>query len=182
MWSLSDAPQRPWRFKGLERVTITFMFFRDFALWIWLEKNDRNTRQGWISLGPSWLPVEIQPPSFRVRWLCHSQATFEERVEERVFGQRAVWSKGHGNHTGQEETRVITCFFALSFSGNFYSWEQLHGDDKRHWWCAWHLMLQVITSLCTCPWVQSRFTLVIAPGSSFLGRFIWLLPANSQLT
>ena len=124
MCSLSDAPQRPWSFKGLERVTITFMFFRDFALWIWLEKNDRNTRHAWISLGPSWLPVEIQPPSFRVRWLCHSQATFEERVEERVFGQRAVWSKGHGNHTGQEETRVITCFFALLLRTITWRWSE----------------------------------------------------------
>ena len=35
-------------------------------------------------------------------------STFEEGIEERVFGQRAVWSKGHGNHMGQDETRVIT--------------------------------------------------------------------------
>ena len=32
----------------------------------------------------------------------------KEAKEERVFGQRAVWSKGHGNHMGQDETRVIT--------------------------------------------------------------------------
>ena len=32
MRSLFDAPNRPWRLKGLERITITLMFFRDFAL------------------------------------------------------------------------------------------------------------------------------------------------------
>ena len=25
-----------------------------------------------------------------------------------------MWSKGHGNHAGQDETRVVTSFFALS--------------------------------------------------------------------
>ena len=181
MCSLFDAPNRPWRFKGLERITITLIFCRDFALWIWLEKKDRNTGQGWTSLGPSWLWVEFQPPGFTVRCWCYSQATFEEGIEERVFGQRAVWSKGHGNHTGQDETRVITCFFALSVPWRFYSWEQVHGDSQRHWWCPWHLMLLVITSLCKCPWVQSIFSLMIAPGSPFLGRLTWLIAANSQL-
>ena len=40
-----------------------------------------------------------------------------------------MWSKGHGNHTGQDETRVITCFFALSVPWSFYTWEQVHGDS-----------------------------------------------------
>ena len=84
------------------------------------------------------------------------------------LGQRAVWSKGYGNHKGQDETRVITCFFALSVPWHFYSWEQVHGDSQRHWWCPWHLMLLVITSLWTRPWVQSIFSLVITPGSPFV--------------
>ena len=53
--------------------------------------------------------------------------------------------------------------------------------QSRHWWCPWHLMLLVRTSLYTCPWGQSQFSFVIAPGSSFLGRLIWLIAANSQL-
>ena len=104
MCSLFDASNRLWRFKGLERITITLIVCRDFALWIWLEKKDRNTGQGWTSLGPSWLWVQFHPPGFRVRCWCYSQATFEEGIEERIFGQRVVWSKGHGNHTGQDET------------------------------------------------------------------------------
>ena len=97
------------------------------------------------------------------------------------FGQRAMWSKGHGNHMGQDETKVITCFFALSVPWHFFSWEQVHGDSQRHRWCPWHVMLLVITSLCKCPWVQSIFSLMIAPGSPFLGRLTWLIDANSQL-
>ena len=53
MCSLFDAQNRPWSLKGLEKATITIMFFQDFALCIWLEKNDRNTGQGWTTLGPS---------------------------------------------------------------------------------------------------------------------------------
>ena len=142
-----DAQNRPWRFKGLERVTITLIFFQDLTLWIWMEKKDRNTGQGWTSLGPSWLWVEFHPPGFKVRCWCYSQDTFEEAKEERVFGQRAVWSKGQGNHMGQDETRVITCFFAVSVPWHFYFWEQVHGDSQRHWWCPWHLMFLVITRL-----------------------------------
>jgi len=63
------------------------------------------------------LLIEFQKPGFRVRCGSYSQATFEEGIEERVFGQRAVWSKGRGNHIGQDETRFITCFFALSVLG-----------------------------------------------------------------
>ena len=100
MCSLFYAPNRPWRFNGLERITITLIFYRDFALWIWLEKKDRNTGQGQTSLGPSWLWVEFQPPAITVRCWCNSQATFEDEIEERVFEQRAVWSKSHGNHMG----------------------------------------------------------------------------------
>ena len=154
MCSLFDAPNSPWRFKGLERITITRMFFfRDFALWTWLEKKDTNSGQGWTSLGPSWLWVVFQPPGFTVRCWSNSQATFKEAKEERVFEQSVVWSKDCGYHTGQDETRVITCFFALSVPWHFYSWEQAHGDSQRHWWCPWHLILLVITSLCKRLWV-----------------------------
>ena len=181
MCSLFDAPNRPWRFKSLERITITLIFCRDFGLWIWLEKKDTNSGQSWTSLGPRWLWVEFHPPGFTVRGWCNSQATFEETKEERVFRQRVVWSKGHGIHTGQDETRVITCFFALSVTWRFYFWEQVHGDSQRHWWCPWHLMLLVITSLWTRPWVQSIFSLVIDSDSPFLGRLKCLISANSQL-
>ena len=165
--------------KALKGLQSHLCFFR--TLWKWLEKKDRNTGQGWTSLGPSWLWVEVQPPGFRVRCWCYSQATFEDGIEERVLGQRAVCSKCHGNHPGQDETRVITCFFALSFTWCSYSWEQVYGDSQRHWWYTLHLMLLGITSLWTLPWVQSIFSLMIAPGSPFLCRLTWLIAANSQL-
>ena len=97
------------------------------------------------------------------------------------LGQKAVWSKGSGNHTGQDETRGIICFFTLSVRWHFYFWEQAHGDSQRHWWCPWHLMLLVITSLWTSPCVQSIFSLVITPVSPLLGKLTWLIAANSQL-
>ena len=145
--------------KALKGLQSHLCFFR--TLWKWLEKKDRNTGQGWTSLGPSWLWVEVQPPGFRVRCWCYSQATFEDGIEERVLGQRAVCSKCHGNHPGQDETRVITCFFALSFTWCSYSWEQVYGDSQRHWWYTLHLMLLVITSLWAHPWVQSIFSFMI---------------------
>ena len=143
------------------------------------EKGQKHRKRR-TSLGPSWLWVQFQPPVFTVRCWCYSQATFEEAKEERVLGQRVVCSKGHGIHMGQDETRVITCFFALSVSWHFYSWEQVHGDSQRHWWCPWHLMLLGITSLWTRPWVQSIFSFVIAPDSPFLRRLTCLIAANSQ--
>ena len=141
----------------------------------------QKLRQGWGSLGPNWLWVEFQPLGFTIRCGCNSQAAFEEAKGERVFGKRVVWSKVHGIHTRHDETRVITCFFALSFTWCSYSWEQVYGDSQRHWWYTLHLMLLGITSLWTLPWVQSIFSLMIALGSPFLGRLIWLIAANSQL-
>ena len=142
MCSLFDAPNRPWRSKGFERITITIIFCRDFALWIWLDRKDRHTGQGWTSLGPRWLSWV---PSTRL----HSQVLmlFTSHLWRRIFGQRTEWSKGHGNHLGQDETAAIICSFALSAPWRFYSWEQLHGDSQRHWWCPWFLMLLVITRL-----------------------------------
>ena len=134
-----------------------------------------------IDLGDSKALRKLQSPLCFLGTLLYKQATFEEAKEERVFGQRAMWSKGHENHMGQDETRGIICFFALSVPCHFYFWEQVHGDSQRHCWCPWHLMLLVITSLCTHSWVQSIFSLVIAPGSPFLGRLSWLINANSQL-
>ena len=94
------------------------------------------------------------------------------------FGQRAGWSKGRGNHTGQDETRVIACFFALSVPWCFYFWIQVHGDrallvplapdapgDNQF----------VVKSL-----IPSILSLVITPGSPFLGRLTWFIAANSQ--
>ena len=138
-----------------------------------------RTRQG--ITGSQLIVSWVSATRLHSRGWCYSQATFEEAKEERVFGQRAVRSKGSGNHMGQDETRVITCFFALSVLWHFYSWEQVHGDSQRHWWCPWHLMLLVITSLWTCPWIQSIFSLMIAPGSPFLGRLTWIIAANSQV-
>ena len=93
------------------------MFFRDFALWIWLEKKDRNTGQCWTSLGPSWLWVEFQPPGFIIRDLCYSQATFEEGIEERVFGQRAVWSKAMGTTQGKMKHEWLLVSLLYQFLG-----------------------------------------------------------------
>ena len=103
--------------KALRELQLPLCFLG--TLWIWLENKDRNSGQGWASLGPSWLWVEFQPRGFTVRCWYYSQATFEEAKEERIFGQSAVWLKGHGNHTGQDETRGIICFFALSVTLHF---------------------------------------------------------------
>ena len=138
-----------------------------------------RTRQG--ITGSQLIVSWVSATRLHSRGWCYSQATFEEAKEERVFGQRAVWSKGHGNHTGQDKTRGIICFFTISVVWPFYFWEQAHGDCQRHWWCPWHLMLLVITSLWTCPWIQSIFSLMIAPGSPFLGRLTWIIAANSQV-
>ena len=128
--------------KALKELQSPLFFCRDFGLWTWLEKKDTNSGQGWTSLGPRWLWVEFHPPGFTVRCWCNSQATFEEAKEERDFGQRVVWSKAHGIHTGQDETRVITCFFALSVPWHFYSWEQymeiVRGiGGAPGTWCSW---------------------------------------------
>ena len=77
--------------KAFRELQSPIFFLRDFVLWIWLEKKDRNSGQGWTSLGPSWLWVEFQTPGFTVRCWCNSQATFEEAKEERVFRQRVMW-------------------------------------------------------------------------------------------
>ena len=140
--SLFDAQNRPWKFKGLERVTITLMFFQDFALWIWLEKKDRNTGQGWTSLGPSRLRVEFHPPGFRARCWCYSQASFQEGIEERVFGQWAMWSKGHGKHVGKmkPESLLVSLlyqFLCVSTHENKYM-EIVRGiGGTPCTWCSW---------------------------------------------
>ena len=118
-----------------------------------------RTRQG--ITGSQLIVSWVSATRLHSRGWCYSQATFEEAKEERVFGQRAVWSKGHGNHTRQDKTRGIICFFTLSVVWPFYFWEQAHGDSQRHWWCPWHLMLLVIISLWTDSWVQSIFSPVI---------------------
>ena len=56
----------------------------------------------------------------------------QEGIEERVFGQRAVWSKDRGNHMGQNETRVITCFFALSVPWHCRSIHWYRGNNRIH--------------------------------------------------
>ena len=45
----------------------------------------------------------------------------------------------------------------------------------------WHLILPVISSLWTLPWVQSIISLMIAPGSPFMGRLTCFIAANSQM-
>ena len=147
MCSLFDVPNRPWRFKGLERITITLMFLGTLVYESgWRKRTETQEKAGCLWVPADWSWVEFQPPGFTVRCWCNSQATLEEAKEERVLGQRAVWSKGHGNHMGQDGTRDIICFFALSVPWHFYFWEQVHEDSQRHWWCPWHLMFLVITS------------------------------------
>ena len=131
--------------------------------------------------------LDISGSQLIVSWVSatrlHSQVLmlFTSHLWRRIFGQRTEWSKGHGNHLGQDETAAIICFFALSVPWHFYFWEQVHGDSQRHWWFSWHLMLLVTTSLWTRPWVQSICNLMITPGNPFLGRLTWLIAANSQL-
>ena len=103
------------------------------------------------------------------------------RNRGKSFSSESSMVKGPWESYGVRETRVITCFFALSVPWRFYSWEQVRGDSQRHCWCPWHLTLLVITSLRTHPWIQSIFSLVRAPGSLFLGRLTCLIADNSQL-
>ena len=154
MCSLFDAPNRSWTFKGLERITITLMFFRDFGLWIWLDKKDRNSGQGWTSLGPWWLIVSSsQQASQSGADVIHKPSLRKQKRKE-FLGREQCAQRAMGITQGKMK-RVIICFFALSVPWCFYSWEQVHGDSQRHWWGPWHLMLLVITSLCKCPWTRA---------------------------
>ena len=89
--------------------------------------------------------------------------------------------KGPGESHGTRWNKSHDFYLCSIFSLAFLLWEQVHGDSQRHWWCPWHLMFLVITSLLTHPWVQSIFSLVISPGSPFSGRLTWLIAANSQV-
>ena len=42
--SLFDAQNRPWKFKGLERVTITLMFFQNFMKMVGEKGQKHRTR------------------------------------------------------------------------------------------------------------------------------------------
>ena len=117
MCSLFDAPNRPWRFKGLERITVTLIFCNDFPLWIWLEKKDRNTGQGWTTLGPSWPWVEFQPPGFTVRCWCYSQAIFEEAKEERVLGREQCGQRALGITQGKMKQKSLLVSLPYQFPG-----------------------------------------------------------------
>ena len=136
----------------------------------------------WLDISGSQLTVSWVPAT-----RLHSQVLMLftshlwRRNRGKSFCSESSVVKGPGNHLGQDETAAIICFFVLSVPWHFYSWKQVHGDSQRHWWSPWHLMLLVITSLWTRPWVQSIFSLMIAPGSPFLGRLTWLIAANSQL-
>ena len=44
IWSLFDAQNRLWRFKGLERVTITLMFFQNFMKMVGEKGQKHRTR------------------------------------------------------------------------------------------------------------------------------------------
>ena len=152
-----------------ESVTITFMFFRDFAYESgWRKGHKHRTRLDIFGsqLIVSWVPATRLQSQVIMSFTGH----LWRKNRGRSFWAESSVVKEHGNHMGQDEARVITCFSALSVSWSFYSWEQVHGDNQRYWWCPWNLMILVISSLCTHPWVQSWFSLVIAPGSPFLGR------------
>ena len=131
----------PWRFKGLERVIITLIFFQDFALWIWLEKKNRNTGQGWTSLAPSRLWVEFHPPDLRVRCWCYAQATFEEGIEEFLDREQCVqrimgitWGKM------KQESLLVSLFYqflCVSTPKNKYM-ELVRGTGAApRTWCSW---------------------------------------------
>ena len=138
------------------------------------EKGQKH-RKWQTSLGPSWLWVQFQPPGFTVRCWCYSQATFEEGIEKRVFGQRAVWSKGQGITWGKMKQQpwfvsLLYWFLGVSTAENKYMEivrgigvplaPDAPGDNQI---------------------VQNIYSLVIAPGSPFLGRLTCLISANSQL-
>ena len=65
----------------------------------WRKRTESQDKAGHL-----WVPADCElsfkPPGFTVRCWCNSQATFEDEIEERVFGQRAMWSKSHGNYIG----------------------------------------------------------------------------------
>ena len=103
---------RPWSIKALQSVQNICSSETLLDESGWSKQTETQDKPGHF-----WVLTDCelsQPPGFRVRGWCYSQATFEEGIDKRVLGQRAVWSKGHGNHAGQDETRVVTSFFALS--------------------------------------------------------------------
>ena len=57
MCSLFDAQNRPWRFKGLERVTITLMFFGGTLLDEsgWSKRTETQDKAGHL-----WVPADCE--------------------------------------------------------------------------------------------------------------------------
>jgi len=177
MCSLFDA-LGPWRFKGLDRVTITLLFFSGLCFMNLVGDKGQKHRTR----------LEISRYQLIVNWVP------ETRLQSQVWKlfTSHIWRRNRGKSFLAESSVVkgpweshrarwnkIHYLFLCSISSwSFYSWEQVHGDSQRHWWCHWHQILLVISSFCTCPWVQSIFSLVIALGSPFLGRLTWLIAAN----
>ena len=125
----------------------------------------RTETQEKADISGSQLTVSSVPAtSFHSQVLMLFTSHLWRRNRGKSFCSESSVVKGPGNHLGQDETAAIICFFALSVPCCFYSWEQVHGDNQRHWRCPWHLMLLETTSLWTLPWVQSIFSsgLVIA--------------------
>ena len=91
-----------------------------------------------------------------------------------------MWSKGQGNHAGQDETRVILLSLLYQFLG-------VSTPENKYMEIVKALVvplepdapgdkLFVYTSLS-----PELIQPCDSPRSSFLGRLIWLIAANSQL-
>ena len=73
------------------------MFFQDFALWIWLEKKDRNWEQSWASPGPNWLWVELMLFTSHL-WRRNRGKSFwseSSMVKRPSESHGARWNKSH---------------------------------------------------------------------------------------
>ena len=106
--------------KALRGLQSHLCFFRTFLY----ESGWRKRTETQDKAGHLWVPADCELSSIHQASKSGADVIHKpplKKQKRKVLGQRAVWSKGHGIHMGQDETRVITCFFALSVPWHFYS-------------------------------------------------------------
>ena len=106
--------------KALRGLRSHLCFFRTLLY----ESSWRKRTETQDKAGHLWVPADCELSSSHLASESGADVIHKpplKKQKRKVLGQRAVWSKGHGNHTEQDETRVMTCFFALSFLWHFYS-------------------------------------------------------------
>ena len=126
MGSHFDSQNRPWSFKGLERATITLMFFSALCFMNLLgEKGEKHRIR--LDISGSQLTV-IWVPATRLQsqvLLLFTNHLWRSKRGKRFWAESSV-VRGPQDHAGQDETRAIPCFLALSVPWNFHPWGQAH--------------------------------------------------------